>query len=194
MPSKFENLKKTIQEQRKTESPIEEVLCRWFCVYGLYGVSQYEVGRYRADIAFPEKKLIVECDGKDWHSSDEQIARDRTRDTWLNEQGWIVKRFSGRSIFEKPKEIVYGLVQEFFPELKSKQIVIELVEEIEGKPIHVRKQKRFVDTERMDFLKDEMWDLYEEEKAMIEEEDVAPLTPMYEIGSLLGEKAKWLSV
>lgn len=52
---------------------------------------QYPVGRYFADFADPEHKVIVECDGKHWHDQ----ARDEARDEHLAEMGWTVFRLSG---------------------------------------------------------------------------------------------------
>ena len=81
MASRFEKIKQQLENQKNKikipESPIEIILFNFLCTYGLYGIPQYEIGKYRADIAFPDKKLVIECDGKDFHSTPEQLERDR---------------------------------------------------------------------------------------------------------------------
>ena len=52
------------------------------------------LSRVAVDGMFPELKLIVEADGKKWHSSPEDVARDTERDAKLNARGWQVLRFT----------------------------------------------------------------------------------------------------
>jgi very-short-patch-repair endonuclease len=49
-------------------------------------------------------ELIVECDGHNYHSSKEQIARDNKRDRALNRIGFEVMHFSGSEINSEPYE------------------------------------------------------------------------------------------
>lgn len=60
--------------------------------------TQYEVGPYRLDFAFPDVKLCVEADGKDFHSAPDDIARDQRRTKYLGRLGWTVIRFTGSEI------------------------------------------------------------------------------------------------
>lgn len=68
---------------------------------------QHEVGRYRVDFLVvmvdPVKRasqhFIIECDGHDYHSSDEQIARDAERDEAMVAAGYkFVHRVSGSAL------------------------------------------------------------------------------------------------
>ncbi len=52
-------------------------------------VRQLAVGRYFADFACREAKLVVELDG----SQHAESVYDRERDAWLTSQGWRVLRF-----------------------------------------------------------------------------------------------------
>ncbi|MGH3445264.1 MAG: DUF559 domain-containing protein, partial [Nocardioidaceae bacterium] len=45
---------------------------------------------YRLDLAYKKKKVAVEYDGRDFHSSPEQCDRDRKRRRWLRDHGWTV--------------------------------------------------------------------------------------------------------
>jgi len=59
--------------------------------------------RIRPDMLFwvptrPDFKLIVECDGFQWHSDKETFSNDRIRDRVLQQEGYRVFRFSGQEI------------------------------------------------------------------------------------------------
>jgi DNA mismatch endonuclease (patch repair protein) len=55
--------------------------------------SQYQVGQYFLDIAFPKQKTAIECDGDYWHNVPKQIAKDKRKDAYLKHKGWTVFRF-----------------------------------------------------------------------------------------------------
>lgn len=48
------------------------------------------VPTYRLDFAYPRRKVCVEYDGDEAHSSEGQRARDADRRAWLRAHGWIV--------------------------------------------------------------------------------------------------------
>lgn len=50
----------------------------------------------------PKFKLIVECDGFDYHSDKVAFSKDRARDRILQDKGFQVLRFSGSEIFNDP--------------------------------------------------------------------------------------------
>ena len=58
-------------------------------------VAQFGIGPLRADFAFPEVQLAVECDGRQYHDPD----ADRHRDSRLRQRGWSVLHFSGSAIY-----------------------------------------------------------------------------------------------
>lgn len=64
--------------------------------------SQYQVGRYRIDLAFPAVKLAIECDGHEYHATKEQRGHDAQRDRFLMSEGWRTLRFTGSQIFHNP--------------------------------------------------------------------------------------------
>lgn len=85
------------------ESPIEEILYSELVKFGFKPVSQYVVGPYRLDLAFPDLKVGIECDGKKWHTDPDQINRDIRRSEYLQSQGWGVVRFPGWMIKKYPR-------------------------------------------------------------------------------------------
>lgn len=110
----------TMQVARHTESPIETMLAvailrQWqdieFRTFdagpsrGWTLIPQYPWGKYRVDLALrkPDGFLIfIECDGKDFHSSPEQIERDVAREQSMIEAGYPVVRFTGSEINYSP--------------------------------------------------------------------------------------------
>lgn len=80
----------------------------------MYLVPQFKFDRYRFDFAFmaageDRPLLVVECDGKDFHSSQKQMARDRARDDHMRGLGVPVRRFWGTLIHRNPKLCVFRL-------------------------------------------------------------------------------------
>lgn len=69
---------------------------------------QYKLLDWRADFVFSipsisDKKVIVECDGHDFHErTKEQAARDRSRDRAAQEAGHMMLRYTGSEIYRDP--------------------------------------------------------------------------------------------
>lgn len=66
-------------------------------------IPQYVWQRYRIDWAFrfknlPRPLVFVECDGAEFHSTREQIARDRAKDDLARSAGIPLLRFTGSDI------------------------------------------------------------------------------------------------
>lgn len=74
---------------------------------------QYWLGRFRMDFAiirdgFP--CLFIECDGRAFHSSEEQIANDLDKDRAAARAGIPLLRFTGSSIFRRPDECAKKII------------------------------------------------------------------------------------
>jgi very-short-patch-repair endonuclease len=98
-------------------SPIERILRDSLDIANVEYDMQYPVGSYRLDFAIviDGLKLDVESDGQAYHSSPEQVARDRKRNNELTERGWIVLRYSGEQIIKNR----YGCVSQILRTLSS---------------------------------------------------------------------------
>lgn len=118
------------------ESPIETSLARSLFQAGMfklspsgipdekrggwvYVVPQYEVGRYRLDfalfcIAYDGEiiQIDLECDGKEFHSTADQVRRDADRNATLVSEGWVVLRYRGGPVHHRPNECA-NEIQEF---------------------------------------------------------------------------------
>lgn len=99
-----------IKDRQKAESPIESILLREFQLIGKYPVPQFWIGKYRIDLAFPKELIAIECDGKEWHSTEEQKARDQEKDNYLKEMGWQVVRITGSEIYRRADDIVKTII------------------------------------------------------------------------------------
>ena len=65
-----------------------------------------EPGAGRVDFLFPEWKLIVEVDGRQWHTREQAFEQDRARDNAAAAAGWRVLRFTYRMVVDRPEECV----------------------------------------------------------------------------------------
>jgi hypothetical protein len=77
-------------------------------------VPQYLVrvdgfARYRLDLAYPDRRLALELDGRQWHSSPEAVRADRIRERRLVALGWRILRFSWDDVFERPDHVVAAI-------------------------------------------------------------------------------------
>jgi very-short-patch-repair endonuclease len=62
---------------------------------------EYAIPPYTADFCCVELRLILEVDGAD-HVSEEGKQRDRTRDDFLDREGYRVVRISGYDVLREP--------------------------------------------------------------------------------------------
>ena len=58
------------------------------------------------DIVFRDVKLVVEIDGRAYHSTPEAFERDRERQNLLVAAGWTVLRFTWRDLTTRPEHVV----------------------------------------------------------------------------------------
>ena len=105
----------------KCESPIEQLMClaldrklmRHPYVLNVTSQNKMELEgkKYRADFVIefqkdaeaPINKVIIECDGHDFHErTKEQAQRDKQRDRDLQAAGYAVLRFTGSEIYRDP--------------------------------------------------------------------------------------------
>ena len=57
---------------------------------------------YRADLAYPERRLLIEADGRDYHTKWADVAADMTRQNALVGLGWRILRFTWRQVLFQP--------------------------------------------------------------------------------------------
>jgi very-short-patch-repair endonuclease len=85
--------------------------------------SQVKIGPYRVDFAVWDaslpfeagnpRKMIIECDGHDFHEkTKEQARRDKQRDRFLQSRGYKVLRFTGSEIWADPASCAEEIINE----------------------------------------------------------------------------------
>jgi len=60
----------------------------------------------RVDLLFPAAKLIIECDGRRWHSRERDFERDRRRDNEAMLAGWRVLRITWDELRNHPERVI----------------------------------------------------------------------------------------
>ena len=96
------------RELKKCESPIEIKLFEALIKQGYQVYTQVPCGRYRIDLAIflSKKRIAIEADGRDFHSSFQQKEHDNKRDLYLKKHGWEVIRFTGSEIYRNSDKCV----------------------------------------------------------------------------------------
>ena len=124
------------QNLGKCESPIETRLAKALRFWGVVVQVQRPIGPYRADIyiEMDGKKIVVECDGVDYHSSYEQREHDHKRDKYMEEKGYMVIRFTGSAINKRLEECIIRVIEELSSIYPHKQFQDWLYDYLKPKP------------------------------------------------------------
>jgi len=65
----------------------------------------------RVDFAYEEARVIIECDGRRWHTTMEAFESDRRRDNLAQLNGWRVLRFTWNDLTETPARVLYQIAE-----------------------------------------------------------------------------------
>lgn len=106
----------------KCESPIERILADWiqfefelrFPPNTIEVIPQFKLARFRYDFAirFVGEEiplLLIECDGKEFHSTPDQRANDVRKEWAAQDVGAQCLRYTGSDIYRFSNEIAKGL-------------------------------------------------------------------------------------
>jgi hypothetical protein len=63
----------------------------------------------RVDFAYPVHRLLIEVDGRRWHSRDAAFDEDRRRDQEAAMAGWRVLRFTWRHVIDRPQDVAQAV-------------------------------------------------------------------------------------
>jgi|GEM_PF-4632089 len=80
---------------------------------GYYPEVGFKVGQYEIDIAFPYRKVAIECTWNHQDYTDILYYRSKKKKQLLREQGWKVVSFSPNEIHRNPKECIWKIEQSF---------------------------------------------------------------------------------
>lgn len=65
----------------------------------------------RVDFAYEDARVIIECDGRSWHTTMEAFESDRRRDNLAQLNGWRVLRFTWKDLTENPARVLDQITQ-----------------------------------------------------------------------------------
>ncbi|MCB0995380.1 MAG: DUF559 domain-containing protein [Acidimicrobiales bacterium] len=94
-----------------TESELEFLLVELLDAYDItqptrqFRASWLQPVKGRIDFAYPLLRIVIEVDGRRWHSRDSTWERDLERDRVAQLEGWLVLRFSYDEVTERPDEV-----------------------------------------------------------------------------------------
>ena len=80
------------------KTSIEEIVENLLIELGLEYQSEFKVNRSFYDFFLPKENVLIECDGKYWHSFPEAIKRDAKKDNLAKEKGYKLLRLSEKEI------------------------------------------------------------------------------------------------
>lgn len=93
------------------QSPIEKSF--WETAKPLIPELEQEIwiDKYRVDFLIPNKKIIIELYGYEYHNSKQKITKDAERERHLQGLGYQVIRFTGSEIFKDVKKCVNEILK-----------------------------------------------------------------------------------
>jgi very-short-patch-repair endonuclease len=88
-------------------SEAERLLVKLLREGGITGwQTNYPIGPYKVDVAFPASKVVIEVDGWAYHSDQSVFQTDRKRQNYLTLMGWQVLRFTWLDLVEYPQRVI----------------------------------------------------------------------------------------
>jgi very-short-patch-repair endonuclease len=92
-------------EKRAVMSKWEKWFAKWLIDANITGFKfNYAIGPYNADFAFPERMIVVEIDGGNWHATPRKQEQDEQKEIFLREYGWTVFRINTAGYKNKKNE------------------------------------------------------------------------------------------
>lgn len=99
------------------ESPIEQRLAVFLVPHaeqwGFKVIPQFKLAGFRYDFAIEKDGAVIaviECDGMEFHSTPEQIARDVAKDLAARRAGLVAFRYSGSKIYADAKRCAEQII------------------------------------------------------------------------------------
>jgi very-short-patch-repair endonuclease len=88
-------------------SEAERLLVKLLREAGITGwQTNYPIGPYKVDFAFPASTIVIEVDGWAFHSDQDVFQVDRKRQNYLTLMGWQVLRFTWLDLVEHPQRVI----------------------------------------------------------------------------------------
>lgn len=105
----------TTSELRKCQTCIEKKMKEALRRNGLKFEEQYNLdNKFLIDIAIPELKIAIECDGEYWHSLPRNQHVDKQKQIHCDKYGWQLLRFTDKEINTKLDDcinIIFNMIK-----------------------------------------------------------------------------------
>ena len=112
-------LEPRLRSQDRSESDLESRLVEVIRLAGLPDPTSQDRPPWlkhvngRVDLSYPESKLVIEGDSREWHGDEHTFQADRERDNLAQLAGWRVLRFTWLDITRRPDHVVSSLRRAF---------------------------------------------------------------------------------
>ena len=63
----------------------------------------------RVDLAYPDSRLVIEGDSREWHGDEYTFQADRVRDNIAQLAGWRILRFTWYDITQRPDYVITSI-------------------------------------------------------------------------------------
>jgi very-short-patch-repair endonuclease len=100
----------------------ERLLARAFRSRGFDVAANVPVGPYICDFVDERAKLIIEVDGREFHSDPETFRRDRRRQNWLVRQGWMILRYAAYDVLADSLAVADEIIIDIRRRRKSRRL------------------------------------------------------------------------
>ncbi|MHA4849142.1 endonuclease domain-containing protein [Rhodococcus sp. MSC1_016] len=94
----------------RAASEPERVLGRELSLRGCPLEANHPIGPYSGDFVDEQAQIVVEVDGREFHSDPKVFRNDRRRQNWLVREGWMVLRFAAYDVLAHPDVIADEIV------------------------------------------------------------------------------------
>lgn len=95
----------------RAASEPERLLARALNRRGCPMTANEPVGPYVCDFVDARAKVVVEVDGREFHSAPDVFRRDRRRQNWLVRQGWVVLRYAAYDVLADPDAVAEEIIE-----------------------------------------------------------------------------------
>lgn len=88
----------------------ERILGRTLSVRGFTLEANFSVGPYICDFVDQAARVVIEVDGREFHSEPEVFRNDRRRQNWLIREGWLVLRYAAYDVLADPGSVAEEVI------------------------------------------------------------------------------------
>lgn len=87
------------QAATRYASEPERLFARALTSRGLHLLANHWVGPYKCDFVDERSRVVIEIDGREFHSESGVFERDRRRQNWIALDGWLILRYAAVDVY-----------------------------------------------------------------------------------------------